>query len=631
MSNIFNSDLWQIAGSVVLNSLWLGALLAILFWLLIKTLQKSTAMLRYHLAWAFLLLFTAGNIYFGYEAIRGNKANMALKATSGEYIFSINNFDSIDGQDPGANIFSWLWDRIEYLETYKAHVGLVWWVGMLVLSLRFLGGCFYIQKLKHDRAKPVGGPWQQKLQKLAKNVGIKEDVLLLESPLVGGPLTIGNWRPVILLPLGLLSTIPTAQIEAVLLHELYHIRHRDYMINIFQTCIGIAFFYHPLVWWLSNIIREEREHLCDDATVSLSGDSMALARALTYMRELQLTPKTNIAMSLTEKEPRLSSRIYRLFEPRQHVSYSIRGLLSLCFILAFSSAFALFQVPLPQDVIEAPLVPLVEEAGILSLKEIPMTGPVVEVPAVTPPGPVEMEEPIAKPAHAPKVLVAPLEQDSSKITDSFSLSDDGAKMKVTSISDPIYIKNGKKISKEELENISPNDIGSMEVWKSEAATKRYGNDAKEGVIIIYTKDYTGERKSFADEENFTHIITGKSESGIILELNDPGINSDSSGAKNKDGASGKNNKEGIQTSDGSNILINGIGQNNKKPLYILNGEVLEIGADADTPIEVKNMDQNLIYEVNVLKGKAAVEEYGEKGANGVIIIKTKDFVEEEDK
>lgn len=148
MSNIFNSDLWQIAGSVVLNSLWLGALLAILFWLLIKTLQKSTAMLRYHLAWAFLLLFTSGNIYFGYEAIRGNKANMALKATSGEYIFSINNFDSIDGQDPGANIFSWLWDRIEYLETYKAHVGLVWWVGMLVLSLRFLGGCFYIQIYK---------------------------------------------------------------------------------------------------------------------------------------------------------------------------------------------------------------------------------------------------------------------------------------------------------------------------------------------------------------------------------------------------------------------------------------------------------------------------------------------------
>src|SRR5699024_9585427 len=103
-------------------------------------------------------------------------------------------------------------------------------------------------------------------------------------------------------------------------------KYRDYCINLFQTALEIIFFYHPLVWWLSRIIREEREYRCDDATVTTSGDRIALAKALTFIKMSHFKPQNPITMSLTEKKTQLSQRIYRLFEPRPSFSYKMRAL-----------------------------------------------------------------------------------------------------------------------------------------------------------------------------------------------------------------------------------------------------------------------------------------------------------------
>ena len=102
------------------------------------------------------------------------------------------------------------------------------------------------------------------------------------------PVVIGYLRPVILVPVGMLAGMPAAQVEAILLHELAHVRRRDYLANLLQT-VGEGFlFYHPAIWWISSVIRSERENCCDDLVVEASGDAREYAAALAALEHTRL-------------------------------------------------------------------------------------------------------------------------------------------------------------------------------------------------------------------------------------------------------------------------------------------------------------------------------------------------------
>src|SRR5258706_667642 len=98
---------------------------------------------------------------------------------------------------------------------------------------------------------------------------------------MGVALAVIGWlRPAILTPVGMLAGLPVAQIEAILLHELAHIRRLDYLVNLAQGCVEAVMFYHPAVWWISSVIRAERENCCDDIVVDYTGDAREYAAAL---------------------------------------------------------------------------------------------------------------------------------------------------------------------------------------------------------------------------------------------------------------------------------------------------------------------------------------------------------------
>src|SRR5213076_1329469 len=113
---------------------------------------------------------------------------------------------------------------------------------------------------------------------------------VVETTLVDVPMVVGWLRPAILLPVAALASLSTTQIEAILAHELAHIRRHDYAVNVLQAIVETLLFYHPAVWWLSNRIRVEREHCCDDVAVALFGNPLQYARALTRFEELRLDP-----------------------------------------------------------------------------------------------------------------------------------------------------------------------------------------------------------------------------------------------------------------------------------------------------------------------------------------------------
>jgi uncharacterized protein (TIGR03435 family) len=155
-----------------------------------------------------------------------------------------------------------------------------WLIGATAFSLRLLGGWILAERLRSTMVRPVSAEWRRTLDRLRTRISVSRPVRLLVSGLVQAPASIGWLRPIVLVPAGALGGLPAAQLEALLLHELAHIRRHDYLVHILQRVVEAVFFYHPGVWWISSHMRIERELCCDDIAVSITGDALIYARAL---------------------------------------------------------------------------------------------------------------------------------------------------------------------------------------------------------------------------------------------------------------------------------------------------------------------------------------------------------------
>lgn len=155
-----------------------------------------------------------------------------------------------------------------------------WLIGATAFSLRLLGRWILAERLRYRRARPASAEWQRTLDRLKARISVSRPVRLLVSGLLQAPAAIGWFRPIVLMPAGALAGLPSTQIEALLVHELAHIRRHDYLVNILQSAVEAVFFYHPAVWWISSHMRAEREVCCDDIAVSVTGDAVLYARAL---------------------------------------------------------------------------------------------------------------------------------------------------------------------------------------------------------------------------------------------------------------------------------------------------------------------------------------------------------------
>ncbi len=164
---------------------------------------------------------------------------------------------------------------------------LLWLLGVGFFSLRLAGGWLYTQRLKSYGTRPLEEGWEQTLRRLCDQLRAPRPARLLESALVKVPMVVGWLRPVILLPASALTGLTPQQLEAIIAHELAHIRRHDYLINLLQAVVETLLFYHPAVWWVSRRIRQEREHCCDDLAVAVCGDALTYARALLEVEKLR--------------------------------------------------------------------------------------------------------------------------------------------------------------------------------------------------------------------------------------------------------------------------------------------------------------------------------------------------------
>jgi len=199
-----------------------------------------------------------------------------------------------------------------YLDPILPWLVIAWIAGVLVLSCRWFQGCWWVRRLRTVEITPLDDAWLEILQDLKVRFNVSRPVRLVSSALAEVPMVIGWLRPMILLPASSLTGLAPAQLEAILAHELAHVRRCDYLLNTFQNLIETIMFYHPAVWWISRCIRQEREHCCDDMVVRVCRNRLVYARALFRLEELRGSPAR---LAFAASGSPLLTRIRRLVAP----------------------------------------------------------------------------------------------------------------------------------------------------------------------------------------------------------------------------------------------------------------------------------------------------------------------------
>jgi len=283
-------------GWALLHFVWQGALVGCATALLLTALRNARPERRYLVACLGLLLCLAWPLAelvlalrSGPDAVRAGAALPALAAGA-----------VVGG---AAGMLSWLQAHLDWI------VGL-WALCSAALALRMALGLLWIGRA--GRAECADPVWQARLSRMAQRFGLGRDVRLRVVDSLASPITAGWWRPVVLVPAALVAGMPPHLLEALLAHELGHVRRHDYLVNLVQNVIETLLFYHPAVWWISHRIRIEREQIADDYAARQLGEPRRLALALSELERLQFSGH-HLAQAANGGD--LMARIRRLLRP----------------------------------------------------------------------------------------------------------------------------------------------------------------------------------------------------------------------------------------------------------------------------------------------------------------------------
>lgn len=206
--------------------------------------------------------------------------------------------------------------------TYFPYLVYCWIIGMTIRFLILLIGLIHINSIKQESREASIISWKEDMQFYCKKLKISEPVHLQISNKITAPLSFGYWQPTILFPAKLTCQLTSPQIRTILLHELAHIKRRDYLWNLLQLIIEGVLFFHPIIWWLTSLIRKERENCCDDIVLQHNTNLLTYTKTLTTIALFNNQIKTNISMYFS-KTNTLLTRIKRLH------NYSLPRKLSL--------------------------------------------------------------------------------------------------------------------------------------------------------------------------------------------------------------------------------------------------------------------------------------------------------------
>lgn len=334
MQALYHSPFLQALGYAIANSFWQIALL----WLLVIVLNgiiKPSAAGRYRIAVAGQLTgFAWFIVTFRFYL---NKCLQAVQDFEALQIPDRTSFyiSYPDATAPGGYLH-WLL-KIEQLLPF---LSVAYLLLLVFLVVKWAVSYRKAQEIRHNGLEKIGAEWRVFVQKVAQQLHIKAPVKIYLSSFIKSPLTVGFFKPLILIPLASINHLTTEQLEAVILHELAHIKRADYLINLLQTIIEIVLFFNPFTRLLSTIIRKERENCCDDWVLQFQYNPAMYAEALLSIAWLQQQPA--FAMPAAGDKGELLPRVKRMLSKQEAAFDYKKHAAALMLMTVLLSAFTWF-------------------------------------------------------------------------------------------------------------------------------------------------------------------------------------------------------------------------------------------------------------------------------------------------
>jgi bla regulator protein blaR1 len=338
------SDVKEITGYVVkalcntlVYSLWQGLLLAAVAGLIVICTRRSSPAKRYNLLIAALVLFACTITYTFTEQIQKVQVYRTMVFIKPHQQLGDNTADvHIKISAPAFTQISGVNNAqlISFLNAHSYTIVLVWFLIVFARSLQLMTGLHSLYHLRRRSIFAVDEAWENRVTELARQLGIKQLVHIAESGIAKVPMVIGHLKPLILIPVGLMTALSPTEIEAILVHELAHIRRRDYLLNLLISLMEIIFFFNPAVLWIASLIKTERENCCDDIAVTQTSSKVNYIRALVSCQEYQLSAPA-YAMAFSNNKNHLMGRVKRMVSNNnQSLNVMEKSLLALCLVTA---------------------------------------------------------------------------------------------------------------------------------------------------------------------------------------------------------------------------------------------------------------------------------------------------------
>ncbi len=332
MQSLFQSAFLQALGYSIANSLWQMAFLWLLY-LLISSVLKPSAAHKYLLA---VCLQFMGFIWFVFTLQFYHNQYSRLLLVEGSGLDSKTIATLVpQGQGIRSQVIEWML-RGEQLLPY---LSVAYLLLMVVLCTRWFIGYRYTLQIKQQGLSKIPVDWRLFVKNTAQQLGIKREISIFLSEKISTPLTVGFLKPLILVPIASINHLTVSQLEAVILHEMAHIKRYDYLVNIILSLAEISLFFNPFTQLMSKQIRKERENSCDDWVLQFQYSASTYAEALLRIAQLQATPVFAMAAK-GSNENELLTRVKRMIGGRDQVFNYRRQLLAFLLVTGILSSIA---------------------------------------------------------------------------------------------------------------------------------------------------------------------------------------------------------------------------------------------------------------------------------------------------
>jgi beta-lactamase regulating signal transducer with metallopeptidase domain len=329
----------------LLHSFWQGILLAMAAAILMLCARQQSANLRYNLLTGLLCLFAlcvgATFLWEWQLGLKNQQSPIIQYFTASDLAASALQTEQM------AQAHNWFQSNVQLLQALfnQNHLLFVslWLLVLSYKSIKMIWEIGYTYRLRRQRTYLPSLYWRNRLEALAAQLKLKQPVQLLESALITGPAALGFFKPLILIPLGLLNQLPAEQVEAILLHELAHIRRSDYLVNFIQNLLENTFFFNPGLLWVSELIRKERENCCDDLAIAAMKNKTLYISALVAFQEYKLHG-AQYALAFAGQKTPLLDRVKRIINHHNYKSLSIMEKISLLSTVLLISALSFLSI-----------------------------------------------------------------------------------------------------------------------------------------------------------------------------------------------------------------------------------------------------------------------------------------------